>query len=182
MAHMIGGFMKKDVFWVCLMVLAGILFRLWFISLAPQPFGWDQYEYEMYAAKIFAHPWMLASHSYRSYPYPLMLALFYKVVGFGNTRAVFYLQAVLDSLVGLMIYSILRIGWKDKTASIVGLVLYTLNPFTSGYVGVLLAEVLTGFYIAGTDPGLFVPRIILYSPSYRLLNKGFFHAIKIERI
>lgn len=130
--------------------LASVVLRLWFISLAPQPFGYDQQEYETYATRIFNHPWMAASHSYRSYPYPLMLAMFYKVVGFGNHPAVFFLQAVLDSLVGLMIYVILRHGLKNKPAAWIGLFLYALNPFTSGYVGVVLAEVLTGFFITGT--------------------------------
>jgi len=142
--------MKKELFFLILAFIGGVLFRLWFISLSPQPFGWDQYEYEMYALKIFNHPWMMASHSYRSYPYPLLLALFYNVVGFGNHQAVFFLQAVMDSFVGLMIYVILRYGMKNKSTAGIGFLLYTINPFTSGYVGVLLAEVLTGFFIAGT--------------------------------
>lgn len=142
--------MKKEWFYIIAVLVVGVLFRLWFIGLAPQPFGWDQYEYEMYAAKIFNHPWMMASHSYRSYPYPLLLALFYKVVGFGNHQAVFLLQAVLDSLVGLMIYVILRRGLNNKAAARIGFFLYAVNPFTAGYVGVLLAEVMTGFFIAGT--------------------------------
>mgnify|MGYP001557899505 CR=1 FL=1 len=142
--------MKKEWFFIIAVLVVGVLFRLWFIGLAPQPFGWDQYEYEMYASKIFSHPWMMASHSYRSYPYPLLLALFYKVVGFGNHQAVFFLQAVMDSFVGLMIYVILRNGLKNKVAARIGFFLYAINPFTTGYVGVLLAEVMTGFFIAGT--------------------------------
>ena len=140
--------MKKELFFLILAFIGGVLFRLWFISLSPQPFGWDQYEYEMYAAKIFRHPWMMAAHSYRSYPYPLLLALFYKVVGFGNHQAVFFLQAVMDSFVGIMIYMILRI--LRSRAGLIGLILYLINPFSSGYVGVLLAEVMTGFFITGT--------------------------------
>lgn len=142
--------MKKEWFFIIALLVAGVLFRLWFIGLAPQPFGWDQYEYEMYASKIFSHPWMMASHSYRSYPYPLMLALLYKIVGFGNHQAVFFLQAAMDSFVGLMIYVILRHGLKNKAAAWIGFFLYAVNPFTAGYVGVLLAEVMTGFFIAGT--------------------------------
>lgn len=137
-------------YFVVLLFLASILFRMWFITLAPQPFWSDQQEYETYAARIFNHPQMLASHSYRSYPYPLMLAVFYKIVGFGNHQAVFFLQAVVDSLVGLMIYAILRFGLRNKPAAWIGFILYSVNPFTSGYVGVILAEVLTGFFITGT--------------------------------
>lgn len=126
---------------------------MWFITLAPQPFWSDQQEYETYAERIFNHPQMLASHSYRSYPYPLMLAVFYKIVGFGNHQAVFFLQAVLDSLVGLMIYAILRsLSSRPglEATPWIGFILYSVNPFTSGYVGVILSEVLTGFFIAGT--------------------------------
>lgn len=142
--------MNKKRMALAAIFLVGVLFRLWLIARAPQPFGYDQQEYETYATRIFNHPWMAASHSYRSYPYPLMLAVFYKIVGLGNHPAVFFLQAVLDSLVGLMIYVILRHGLKNKPAAWIGLFLYTLNPFTSGYVGVVLAEVLTGFFITGT--------------------------------
>lgn len=146
--HNIAIFLRT--YFVVFLFFAGILFRMWFIGLNPQPFWSDQQEYETYAARIFHNPWMLASHSYRSYPYPLILAVVYKIVGFGNHQAVYFLQAVLDSLVGFMIYAILRFGLKNTTAAWIGFILYTLNPFTGGYVGVILAEVLTGFFITGT--------------------------------
>ncbi len=132
------------------LVLGGIVFRLWFIALAPQPFGWDQYEYEMYAKKIYEHPRMLASHSYRSYPYPLLLAGLYKIVGFGNHEAVFWLQAVMDAVTGALIFWTILRGFKNRSAAWLGFVLYEINPFTSGYVGVLLAEVSTAFFLAAS--------------------------------
>lgn len=135
---------------VLLLFLASMLFRMSFISLFPQPFGYDQQDYETYAGKMFNASLMLASHSYRSYPYPLMLAVLYKVVGFGNHQAVFFLQAVLDSLAGLLIYLILRYGLINKLRAWIGFILYAINPFTSGYVGVLLSEVLSAFTVIGT--------------------------------
>lgn len=157
--------MKKELFFIAVILLGGVLFRLWITGFVPQPFWSDQQEYETYAERIFNHPQMLASHSYRSYPYPLMLAVFYKIVGFGNHQAVFFLQAVLDTLVGLMIYAMLRFGLKNKSAAWIGFILYSVNPFTSGYVGVILSEVLTGFFIAGTIllGLLFVKKATLFS-------------------
>jgi hypothetical protein len=132
------------------LVILAIGFRLWFVSLAPQPFGWDQYEYEMYAHKIFSSPYFLASHSYRNYPYPLFLALVYTVVGFGNHQAIFFIQAVADSIVGLLLFFILSFGLRAQRAGWIALILYTFNPFTSGYVGVLLSEILSLFCIVMT--------------------------------
>lgn len=142
--------MKSNNLLVCTLVLLGILFRLWFISLAPQPFIGDQTEYEWYAAKIFLHPYLLASFSFRSYPYSLFLALIYKLVGFGNHQAIFFLQAMLDVMTGFMVYMTIRHALKREKASWIGFILYTFNPFTSGYVGVILSEVLSTFFVAAT--------------------------------
>lgn len=130
-------------------LLVAFLFRLWIIHLAPQPFIFDQTEYEYYAQKIFSAPLMLAAHTYRSYPYPFMLAAIYKFVGFGNHNVIFIVQAVMDSLTGLLIYFILRMSGKSRAAWI-GFILYSVNPFTAAYTGVLLSETLSTFLIAAT--------------------------------
>ncbi len=128
--------------------LLSVVFRLWLTNIVPQPFVYDQTEYEAYAGKIFAAPYMLAAHTYRSYPYPLMIAVLYKIVGFGNHPAVFALQAVLDSLTAVMVYFILRLAGRSRAAWI-GYLLYAVNPFTAAYAGVILSEVLTTFFVAG---------------------------------
>ncbi len=132
------------------LLLGGILLRLWFIGLAPQPMIGDQTEYEWYAGKIFSHPYLLASFSFRSYPYSLFLALAYKLVGFGNHQGIFLLQAVLDAGVGFLVYLTIRRALKREKAAWIGFILYTFNPFTSGYVGVVLSEVLSTFFITAT--------------------------------
>jgi len=139
----------KEISLVYFVCLIGILFRLWFISLAPQPPYYDQDEYEKYAKKIMDNN-MLASNSYRTYPYPLLLAATYNVVGFGNRQAIFFLQAVTDSFIGVMIFWILVQAFRNRQAPWIGLLLYTFNPFTSGYVGVLLSEILAAFFIVAT--------------------------------
>lgn len=129
---------------------AAILFRLWFITLAPQPFIYDQGEYERYAAKIFSQPHLLASHSYRSYPLPLMEAVVYKVSGWANHQALYKVHAVLDALVAVMVFILLKEGMRLKTAAWIGYILYAFNPFTSGYVGTGMSEILATFFITGT--------------------------------
>ena len=139
----------KEAIIVVLFFVIGIAFRLWFVSLAPQPPYYDQDEYETYAGKIMDHG-MLASNSYRTYPYPLLLAVTYTVVGFGNRQAIFFLQAVADSLTGVMVFWVLAHAFRHSRARWIGLLVYALNPFTSGYVGVLLSEILATFFIAAT--------------------------------
>ncbi|OGG05019.1 hypothetical protein A2Z33_07065 [Candidatus Gottesmanbacteria bacterium RBG_16_52_11] len=124
-----------------------VWYRLWFITLVPQPVIYDQDEYQWYATKIYYHPQMLASHSYRSYPFPLMLATVYKFAGFADYPAVYTVNAVLDSLTAVGIYFLLRFSVRQKPAAWTGLLLYAVNPFTAGYVGVLLSEILDAFFI-----------------------------------
>jgi hypothetical protein len=135
---------------VCILFLGSIVFRLWFISLVPQPFAWDQDEYQWYATKIFYHPQMLAAHTYRSYPYPLFLAVLYKFVGFANHQALFTVQAIIDAATGVLVYLLLSVVTRRKPVALLGMFLYGINPITSGYVGVGLSEILTSFFITAT--------------------------------
>lgn len=138
--------MKSTYVLLTSIFLLGIIFRLWFISLAPQPPYYDQDEYERYASKMVDHG-LLASHTYRSYPYPLFLAFTYKIVGFGNRHFIFFLQAIIDSLSGLLMYWILYKSFPKKSIAMIGYIIYMINPFTSGYVGVLLSEILETFFM-----------------------------------
>ncbi len=154
--------MKKTVITFALLLIIfaiGIILRMWFISLTPQPFVYDQYEYYTYAMKMLSTPHMLASHSYRSYPYPLLMALVIKIWGPNNIGVMYIVQAVLDSLIGIFIFILLYLGFRQRRAAWIGLILYTTNPFTSGYVGVYLSEILATFFIITTLLcGLFVVR------------------------
>jgi hypothetical protein len=152
---------QKTFFGLAAIFFVAILFRLWITHLVPQPFIFDQTEYEYYAQKIFSAPFMLAAHTYRSYPYPLMLAYIYKVVGFGNHSVIFAVQAVLDSFTGLLIFFILRLVGKSRAAWI-GFILYSVNPLTAAYTGVILSETLSTFLIAAT---LFTGLLLIKKPS-----------------
>jgi len=129
-------------------------------------------EYGMYATKIYSAEWFLAPHSYRTYPYPLFLAGMYKLFGYWNNFAVFTVQAVLDASIGLIIYAIVYYGLKKPKEAFIGQLLYTLNPFTSGYVGVLLAEILSAFFIIvtiGTGMILLKTRSIIWAVVFGLI-------------
>ena len=139
----------REVLFIAFLFIIGIWFRIWFVSQVPQPYGWDQYEYSSYALKIWENN-MFASFSHRTYPYPLLLITVYRFVGWGHHWDVVTLQAILESITALFVYLIIRLGIGDRRASIIGATLYTFNPFTAGYVGVILSEVLTTFAIAGT--------------------------------
>jgi len=164
---------------VCIAIfLAAILFRLWFITLSPQPFIYDQREYEMYAVKIFSHPFMLASHSYRSYPLPLMEAILYKFVGWADHQALYTVHAILDAFVAVMVFLLLKVGMRLGKLAWIGYILYAFNPFTSGYVGTGLSEILATFFIVGT---LFAGMIFLRRPDiWRGLFFGFFAGMAAE--
>jgi len=142
-------FRRKEIVLLSVVFLCGIAFRLWFITVVPQPFIYDQGEYELYAIRMLDRG-MLASHSYRPYPYSLFVASVYSVAGPFNRSAIFFVQAVLDSFIAVAIYLILAKGFGQKSEAKVGLFLYTVNPFTSAYVGLGLSEILTALFIVTT--------------------------------
>ena len=130
--------------------LIGIVYRLWFASLVPQPVINDKLDYRWFSLQMLQDPHMLAAHTFRTYPTSLMDALIYKVAGYENLRAVFIVQAVMDSAISLMIFYVLSRGLKLRKAAWVGAILYSLNPFTAGYVNVILSEILMVFCMATT--------------------------------
>lgn len=142
--------MHKERTIVLLGFIFAVAFRLWFITLVPQPFIFDQQEYENYAYKIYHSPDWLAAHSYRSYPEPLLMAATYKIFGFGNHQALYVVHAVLDALTAVMVFVILKRAAKNHYVAWLGFALYAVNPFTSGYVGVGLSEILDTFFITAT--------------------------------
>lgn len=171
---------KTELGLVFVLFIFAVLFRLWFISLSPQPFWWDQEEYERYTAKMMDAPFYLAPHTYRSYPYPLFLALVYTVVGFGNHQAIFFLQAWLDAGTGILVYLILKRVGENRIIPWIGLILYSVNPFTSGYAGLVLTEVPSAFLItAAVYAGVrFVEKFSLRSGVILGLTAGLVAQIK----
>jgi len=118
--------------------------------LVPQPFINDQQDYDWFASKILAAPYFLASHSFRTYPYPLFLAVLYAFAGFANHNAVYIAQGVIDSSIIGLVYVVTKKATKNEVTAIIGAIIYAVNPFTSGYINVVLSEILSTFGVALT--------------------------------
>lgn len=142
--------MKKTVFLLTLLCIVGFVFRMWIAYLVPQPFINDQRDYEYFASKMLKDPHMIASHSFRTYPTSLFVAVIYRIFGFANHQAVYVAQAIMDTSVILMVYYVIKKGLKQSGVAWLGAIIYALNPFTSGYVNVELSEVLSVWTVATT--------------------------------
>ena len=142
--------MKKEYFLLFIGCVVAIVFRLWLISIFPQPFINDQFEYHRFALQIL-HSGVFAD-SARLYGYPLLLAVIYKLFGVENLQAVFVFQAIIDSLTALLIYQWAKLLFRQKGVPWIALALYIFNPYTSAYVGVVLSEV----------TGIFFTTLLLY--------------------
>jgi len=136
-------YMKRTTIFLSICFIVGILFRLWFISLAPQEFKFDQVEYEKFALGIVHHG--VYGSTARLYGYPMIVAFIYSVFGIHNLQAVYIVQAVFDSLTAIFLYIIAKRVMKKESVAWIAFLLYLFNPFTSAYVGVLLSEV-TGIF------------------------------------
>lgn len=136
--------MNKTFLSILILFFLGVFFRLWLIHLVPQPvlIG-DQYDYNRYAIGIL-HNGLFALSS-RLYGYPLFLALIYAVFGEGNTNAVIFIQALVDTSVAFLVFWMTQKIFKVKFLSYLALFLYLFNPFTSAFSGLILTEVLTIF-------------------------------------
>ncbi|MBI3380337.1 glycosyltransferase family 39 protein [Candidatus Gottesmanbacteria bacterium] len=124
----------------------GIIFRLWFTNLVPQPFVFDQTEYQYFAQQMLQKG--LFAWSARLYGYPLFLAIIYKLFGLGNFTSVAAVQAILDSTTGILIYLIGRKIFKNKIIAIICCLVYLFNPFTASFISLLLSEILTIFLMS----------------------------------
>jgi hypothetical protein len=124
---------------IAALAVAGFCFKLWFISLAPQPVIWDQDEYLIYARNIIASG--LYGTTSRTYVYPMFLALHFLLFGMNNYRAIYVSHAVCDTLTGLMLYLLANRIFRSRRIAMTAYVMQLFNPFTTGYVGVILSEI-----------------------------------------
>ncbi len=124
--------------------LVGILFRLWFIELVPQPFVFDQLQYHDIAIHIFQNP--LWRHPFRTHGYALFIALMYQIFGQENTYAWILMHAITDSATGILVYTLAKKIIKKETPAHIACILYIFNPYTGALVGVMLTEIMTIFF------------------------------------
>ncbi|MDP1722105.1 MAG: hypothetical protein Q8L37_02755 [Candidatus Gottesmanbacteria bacterium] len=136
--------LKSTVIFVGFLI-AGFLFRLWIARLVPQPFVYDQDEYYGYALGIINKG--LHADLYRLYGYPLIVAPLIALFGVKSAMPWTVFHAVLDTMTAGLVYGIAHKVFKKTVPSWIAFILYLFNPFTAGYVGVLLSEVVTVFLI-----------------------------------
>lgn len=133
-------------FWIIAFFCLGFIYRLWLINLFPQPFVFDQTQYEEYAREMLKHG--LYAHPFRIYGYPLFIALIYQFTGIVTTISKLpwqLFQVILDTLTAVLVYIVARRIFKIRKIADFAYVLYLFNPFTASFPGVLLPEVLTIF-------------------------------------
>lgn len=129
--------------------VVGFVFRLWIAWLVPQPFVFDQEEYYGYALGMLRHG--LHADLYRLYGYPLTIAPL--IAFFGAKSAVPWtvFHAFLDTATAFLVFWIARNVFKSGTPAWTAFIIYLFNPFTAGYTGVLLSEIVTIFLVTLTS-------------------------------
>lgn len=167
---------SKSTFISIGLLAAGFLFRLWIAGVIPQPLVYDQDEYYGYALGILNKG--LHADLYRLYGYPLIVAPLIYFFGVKSAVPWTVFHAVLDTATAGLVYWIARYlssprtrgssekNWipghtfdklsasaRDDNGAIAWLafILYLFNPFTAGYTGVLLSEVVTVFLVTLTS-------------------------------
>ncbi|MBI5620901.1 hypothetical protein HY949_03920 [Candidatus Gottesmanbacteria bacterium] len=135
----------------------GFLFRLWIAGAVPQPFVYDQEEYYGYALGIINKG--LHADLYRLYGYPLIIAPLIYFFGVTSPLPWTVFHAVVDTMTAGLVYWIAKKIFNYNVPSRqtrlarlnvpawIAFILYLFNPFTAGYVGVLLSEVVTVFLV-----------------------------------
>lgn len=133
---------------VVILVLIGLVFRFLLIELIPQGFMLDQGEYHQVAEGILQNGIFVSS--YRTYGYPILLALVYRFFGTEATLPWKVLQIVLDTAVGLLVFAIAKRLFRNFSLAFIAAMITMLNPFTAAYTGVRLSEVSAIFLMTAT--------------------------------
>ena len=171
-----------------LVLLAGVLLRLWVIHAHPQIQG-DSLLYGDIAANWLTHgiyghtvghavgPDTIQPTLVRLPGYPAFLALCFAVFGVNRYYPVLYLQTVIDLITCLLIAS-LAAKICGKRAGQAALLLAALCPFMASYVAAPLTETLSIFCVAlgfralaGVleAPGFIWVALLVFSWSYAAL-------------
>lgn len=131
---------------VILSIIAGIVFRLFIISLIQQPFVFDQIQYRDFARHIIEKG--IHADTYRLYGFPLVMAPFVYFTDVEVQKFPWIIfQAVLDTATAFLVFFIARKIFSDGQMPLVSFFLYLFNPFTSAYAGVFLSEIVTIFLL-----------------------------------
>lgn len=129
-----------------LFLALGILYRAFLVASFPQPFIGDETQYHDVAVGILTHG--IFADDARTFGYPMIVAVWYKLFGVDNQQAWKLMQILADTCVALFVYIAAKDVFGRRFPAAVSFVLYIASPFAAGYAGVLLSEVSAVFFMA----------------------------------
>lgn len=133
--------------WQLILFILGLLYRVSFLFLYPQPIAMDQEQYVIIANRILDY--RLYVHSFRVYGYSLFLAVisFFSKTISDNPLLVWQIaQMLLDTVTAFIIFLTARRLFTKTIAWVVCLI-YLFCPFTAAASTVILPEALASFII-----------------------------------
>ncbi len=137
---------KNRIVALIVVILLGIVFRLYLSTLAYPTLVFDTQTYVEFAQEF------LRGHTpidccTKSMGYPLFLAEIFWLRGAVDIQTVKFIQVLLDVATGLLVWIAAKKVFSQKIGDI-ALFFYLVNPFTSSFVGLLLPEALSTFLVA----------------------------------
>jgi 4-amino-4-deoxy-L-arabinose transferase-like glycosyltransferase len=129
---------KKNIIFLIIFFVLGLLIRIWLIKIGPQHLFWDMQGYSDSAQTLLSGR-LLANCCSHGPVYPFFLAGIYKLFGIENLLAVHIVQLILELLIAGIIYIICFRVFGKKTA-LYSTSIYLINPFTSPFPGLILTE------------------------------------------
>lgn len=142
----------KTVVVLALYLIVGVLIRsvlaftYYRSAVNPDMLGADSLSYAETAKEIL-HGKIVTDCCAKNAGYSVFLAIVYLFFGVDNQMAVRVIQLLLELLTALLIYFTAKRIFSPG-AALWAFILYCVNPFTSSFTVIILAEVVTIFYIA----------------------------------
>ncbi|MCJ7739926.1 hypothetical protein MUP32_01235 [Candidatus Microgenomates bacterium] len=130
---------KTPLILILFMVL-GFFFRLKMASFFPHQPLYDEKAYLEFARGMIREVFV-ADYYARTYGYPLLLSVVFRIFGHSNLYAIIITQSILDTLTaGLLLLISMQIFRKNTWAWLT-FFLYLFNPLTASYCGLYLSEI-----------------------------------------
>ncbi len=136
------------VFYISVIIIVGLLFRIYLSALAYPTLVFDTKAYVEFAQEFLRGNTPIDCCT-KSMGYPLFLAGIFWLRGGVDVATVKLIQVFLDVATGLLIWIVAKKVFSQKVGDM-ALLFYLLNPFTSSFVGLLLPEALSAFLVALT--------------------------------
>lgn len=136
----------KTIIGIGALALFGFFYRWYLSSLAWPTLIWDMADYSEYAKELLKGNFIVNCCT-KNIGYSVFLAFVYYFFGIENLFAVRMAHITLDLGTSFLVYAVAR-NVFNKRAAVIAFFLSIVNPFTSSYTGLVLAETVTIFYIS----------------------------------